>query len=89
MRRSRSTRAALAAAFAAALALAGCGGGESNEAADQEQPKADRCGRPRTAAARHQRRWPSAWPCTACLNKRNGLSRDLRLKPARRPASTT
>jgi hypothetical protein len=78
MRRSRSTCALLA----AALALVGCGGGETNEAAaEQEQPKAEPV---RPSADQLP---PGTTPVAervavlGLLNKRNGLSRDLRLKP--------
>lgn len=67
--------------LAAALALAGCGGSETNEAANQEQPKAEPV---RPSADQLP---PGTTPVAeraavlGLLNKRNGLSRDLRLKP--------
>ena len=78
MRGSRSCLAAVA----AALALAGCGGGErANEAANQEQPKAEPV-RPYADQLP-----PGTTPVAertavlGLLNKRNGISRDLTLKP--------
>jgi hypothetical protein len=70
------------AVLAAGLALAGCGGGETNKAAaEQEQPKAEPV---RPSADQLP---PGTTPVAervavlGLLNKRNGLSRDLRLKP--------
>ena len=77
MRRSPLT----CAVVAAALALAGCDGDEANEAAEQQQPKAE----PVRPSADQLR--PGTTPVAervavlGLLNKRNGLSRDLRLKP--------
>jgi hypothetical protein len=77
MRRSRLSWTALG----GVLILAGCGGGETNEAANQEQPKAEPV---RPSADQLP---PGTTPVAervavlGLLNKRNGLSRDLRLKP--------
>ncbi len=69
------------AGVAAALALAGCGGGESEESVEQEQPKAEPV-RPYADQLP-----PGTTPVAertavlGLLNKRNGISRDISLKP--------
>lgn len=64
-----------------ALTLAGCGGGESNDAANQGQPK------PEPVRPSADELPPGTTPVAervavlGLLNKRNGISRDLRLRP--------
>jgi len=73
--------ASLSAALAGALALAACGGEPANEAAAQEQPKAEPV-RPSTdQLAEGTTPMAERVAVLGLLNKRNGLSRDLRLKP--------